>query len=64
MCVGGVEVEVEVEVDAEEERTDGCVGHLGSAGLTCTCNGLEEDNAAGTCTGFGSAVDVSLTLLC
>ena len=45
MCVGGVEVEVEVEVDVEEERTDGC-------------NGLEEDNAAGTCTGFGSAVDV------
>jgi len=52
--VGGVEVEVEV--DVEEERTDGCVGHLGSAGLS---NGLEEDNAAaGTCTGFGSAVDV------
>ena len=50
-----------MEVDVEEERTDGCVGHLGSAGLS---NGLEEDNAAGTCTGFGSAVDVSLTLLC
>ena len=55
---------MEGEVDVEEERTDGCVGHLRSAGLTCTCNGLEEDNAAGTCTGFGSAVDVSLTLLC